>query len=481
MKKNAKMMLTVLAVTLLLTVLVVIDGAPQMAEAAESVTLALRFGDDTIVVYDGISDKYSAVKPFSVELNKSDDTPVKFSIIPGNNKFIKWTEETSAGALYTMEDVRGIANDEGLITTYEFTYMPSASKVLYCNVTPVYAVALDVGIGATATFTGTTQTVAYFEKGEDISVSITLSDDYSLDRDAMYLGNVVPNGDNDYTYTITDYQRTFDRIPVITERKSYTVNVLQPDVKYGSVNYTAGPYYKGTSIDFRATSNSDNGYIFKGYVINGVEITENVLPKYTYVIPADAPAIINVSTLYEKPEEGASATTYTVVVNPVPDISGYTYHATGAGTYRENSQVTVEFTSSKLNFKGWDKNGDGIVDSPNAEYTFFISENVTLTPIAEAKTFSITTSNSNITISAPLDGNNQHKYTIDEEVTLTYSTAALVNKKFEYWTNNGNRLLGITGGQVTKFAASETLVIDAVVSDIVIVPVTPRHHGGDFR
>ncbi|MEG1791565.1 MAG: hypothetical protein RR033_02450 [Clostridia bacterium] len=504
MKKNAKLIVVMLTLALVFSfsIFATNDTRTEANAAGEGApvpnanpTLTLKFDSDAQIVFqDGIDalgqPKYKTEQGTSINpilFSGTVGSSVTFTLIPGNKKFVKWANGSKDGPDVGLiaKEIMGVENgvETGLITKFEFTYtFKNTNEIYFCVTNQAYVVSVNADVGATAYFDTINGrplvsvnnptlkfTKAYIEKGDDVVVKITLAEGYDLNNIKMSLGNLVKvsGSANEFTYTISNFDPQYNAIPVVCTRKEYSVNVIAPDPVYGSIELShAAPYYKGDNITVKVLTKSDSGVEFSKLLINGQPVANANPLGYQFTIDG---SLESITISAEFVPISVTTKRYTVTINNVPNISGFEYNKTGAGTYVEGTPVRVVFSSEKLNFEHWEVVVGGVVKpAVNQDvYEFVINADVVLTPIASVKTFTIVKENladSNIKISLSSKGNNI--YAIGELVTLTYAEDGLEGKKFDYWTNNGNRMAGSSSSRQMSFNVSSSLVVGAKISEL---------------
>ena len=134
--------------------------------------------------------------------------------------------------------------------------------------------------------------------------------------------------------------------------------------------FSGGTFQKGTKLTIFAVPYSSNS-VFKCWTENGKTVcTTN---EYSFTVDADR----TLTAVFEAKE--APAEIYSIDVSASPSAGGT---VTGGGSYVSGKSATVKAAAnSGYTFKGWTENGSTV--STNANYTFTVSANRTLTAVFE--------------------------------------------------------------------------------------------------
>ena len=172
----------------------------------------------------------------------------------------------------------------------------SIVKVDY-NVTPVYAVTVNAGVGGTAEASATE-----VEEGTEVTFTATAAEGYQFVN--WTSGEEVVSTENPYTVAVTAEMAltaNFELIPVT----KYAVSVTTVDGAMGTAEVSETEVEEGEEVTFTATANL--GYKFIGWLADGETVsTEN---PYTTAITAEMALVANFEAL-----------TPAIVVTVTPDV-----------------------------------------------------------------------------------------------------------------------------------------------------------------
>lgn len=176
-------------------------------------------------------------------------------------------------------------------------------------------------------------------------------------------GGVEKSTKASYTFTVTE------NIQLTANFKAlYNVSATASPAAGGTVT-GAGTFLDGTNITVNATANT--GYEFVNWTAGGVEKSTNA--SYSFIVTEDIQLTANFKALYD------------VTLTASPTTGGT---VSGAGTFLDGSSVTVSaIANTGYEFVNWTTDGD--VKSSDANYTFNITSDVSLTANFELLTFDI--------------------------------------------------------------------------------------------
>lgn len=154
----------------------------------------------------------------------------------------------------------------------------------------------------------------------------------------------------------------------ISQSDIFTISA-SADPSAGGTVIGAGAYNKGETVTLTATPNT--GYQFDGWYKGTTRVTTNT--SYSFTVSADAAYTAKFSP-----------PSYTVTAK-----AGTGGSVTGSGSYTYNTSATVKATpSTGYHFTGWYKGNTRV--STSANYTFTVTESVTLTANFERNTYTVT-------------------------------------------------------------------------------------------
>lgn len=399
-----------------------------------------------------------------------------FIIVPGNNVFIRWAQNTVNGPdvnvaypnLVVLKDT--IKNSNGLITKYKFTCtFDASSHDVFCALESASPVKVAQDSGAVAIFTklirdGVTDTsiegdkMLYLQNGDDVEIQITLNTDkeYYIDINKMTLGSLVLKSQNVYTYTLKNISVSNlvgNTIPVYTGIKSYDIRTVYSD-ECNIVLSKAAPYYKGDVVSYTLVSKGGEG-IPDGSIVEGATVVENANKDGgTFTVDGTSPFI----TIKANPFKVVvvPVTRYTIEILAPEGIAGFDYTMPkGAGTYEEGTDITLVWTeSSAIRLLGWDEIGvgeSGAIDyNYNPNFVITVNGNRTFRPVVAIKTFEISFNSAKMSVTA--DGTK-----ITSGTWIRYGTEIILNSdavNFDYWTNNGNKVTNANSSNQHSFSIS---------------------------
>lgn len=196
-------------------------------------------------------------------------------------------------------------------------------------------------------------------------------------------------------------------------KKQFLITTVASPVAGGTTSGD-GSYVIGTKANLKATVNS--GYTFSGWFL-GEELVATTL-NYKHTVTGKAKLT---AKFIKNP-------TYAITTKSLPTVGGTT---TGAGTYPENTQITVKATPDQgYNFVNWTVSGVEVSDK--ASYKFTVTAKMTLVANFAKKEFSITTKSSP-TAGGTTSGDGTYLYNTKATVTAT------PNPTYEFvnWTISG--------------------------------------------
>ena len=314
------------------------------------------------------------------------------------------TVTASANAGFTFTNWTENGNVVSTQASYTFTVNNNRNLVANFQAQPQN---FTISVSANPTNGGTVTGGGTYQQGQSCTVSATANSGFTF-TNWTENGNVVSTNAN-YTFTVTG-NRTL--VANFTQQQ-FTITTLVDPSQYAGEVEGGGVYTYGQSCTLTATP--INPYIFVNWTKNGVQVSTN--PTYTFTVTESATYVAHFVV---------ESFTITALANPVE--GGL---VTGSGTYETLDECTVTATANEgYDFINWTENGN--IVSTDAEYTFTVTGNRTLTANFELKSFEVTASADPIE-AASINGSGTYNY--GEEVTL--SIIRNEDWAFQNWTENG--------------------------------------------
>ncbi len=279
---------------------------------------------------------------------------------PGDTANVTFTGPTPGGYDFGGWDIDGDGDVD--VTAEDFTYtMPNENVVIR----PVYVPQQPTpSTPSTPTVTVTLTVVdgdgdGSYTPGTNVDVTFT----GPAPEGERFVGWDV-DGDGDIDVTAEDFTYTMPNenvtITPVYEEITYTLGVEDGDGD--------GTYTPGTQVEVTFTGPEPEGEEFIGWDTDGdgdVDVTEK---DFIFTMPDD-------NTVIRPVYEGSDDDTFTLTV-----VEG-----DGDGDYPSGTQVDVTYTGTPdegQEFRGWDTDGDGIVDVTAEDFTYTMPDyDVTITPV----------------------------------------------------------------------------------------------------
>lgn len=192
---------------------------------------------------------------------------------------------------------------------------------------------------------------------------------------------------------------------------------LSSDPLLGGVTSGGGTFNSCSSVTVTATPNV--GYSFTNWTENGLEVSTNA--NYTFTLNGNRSLVAHFTNIQ-----------YTVTLSRVPLAGGTT---SGGGTFNANSSVTVTAAPNVgYSFTNWTENGN--IASTNANYTFVLNGNRTLTAnfdVVVINQYLVTLSRQPL-----LGGTTSGGGTYNSGDNVTITATAEAGYSFTNWTEAGN-------------------------------------------
>jgi helix-turn-helix protein len=273
----------------------------------------------------------------------------------------------------------------------------------------VAAATFDVTVAANPAVGGIVTGAGTYEEGASVTIAATANVGYTF-ANWTEEGAVVSTAAS-YTFTITE---DHDFIANFT-LNTYDVTVAANPAEGGTVT-GAGTYNYGASVTIEASAN--DGYTFANWKEGDAVVSEDA--AYTFTITDDHDFIAYF--------DEQIVNYYTVSVTAVPTEGGTVI---GAGTYEEGTSVTIEASANAgYTFAFW-KEGDAVI-SPNASYTFTITEDHDFVAYFTINTYDVTVA------ANPAEGGIVvGAGTYEEGASVTIAATANIGYSFANWTEEG--------------------------------------------
>ncbi|MBR0123631.1 MAG: hypothetical protein IJM12_07300, partial [Bacteroidales bacterium] len=273
----------------------------------------------------------------------------------------------------------------------------------------VAAATFDVTVAANPAVGGIVTGAGTYEEGASVTIAATANVGYTF-ANWTEEGTVVSTAAS-YTFTITE---DHDFIANFT-LNTYDVTVAANPAEGGTVT-GAGTYNYGASVTIEASAN--DGYTFANWKEGDAIVSEDA--AYTFTITDDHDFIAYF--------DEQIVNYYTVSVTAIPTDGGTVI---GAGTYEEGTSVTIEASANAgYTFAFW-KEGDALI-SPNASYTFTITEDHDFVAYFTINTYDVTVA------ANPAEGGIVvGAGTYEEGASVTIAATANIGYSFANWTEEG--------------------------------------------
>ena len=274
--------------------------------------------------------------------------------------FKEWTENGStvsgASASYTFT----VIENRQLVAVFEAVETPPAPPEKY-----------TIGVNASPAAGGSVSGGGSFNAGAPVTVTATAKDDYRF-KEWQENGNQVST-DASYSFIASENRvitAMFEEI--VTTPTTYTIKI---DTTSGGTVSGGGSYHDGDTVTVTATPGS--GYQFKEWIEGGQTVSTQA--SYTFTAAANR----ELTAVFESSDAPAPKLTYTLEVNASPTNGGViTGH--GNGTYEAGTSVTVTADAYPgYKFVRWVESGVAV--STDANYSFTMNENRTITAIFESE------------------------------------------------------------------------------------------------
>ena len=320
--------------------------------------------------------------------------------IPNDNyEFVNWTED---GAVVSSN------------ASYSFTI--DRNRTLVANFTPLAPTSYAIEVSVNPIGGGSVTGGGNYAPGTDCRLEAIVADGYEF---VNWTENEIIVSTNAIFQFNVDRNRSLIANFNGSTPTKYHVSTSVDPTNGGTVT-GAGDYSADAYCTIEATPNTNAGYSFAGWTINGTSVSEQngKANPYTFKVDEDK----NVVAYFEKLH------TVTVRVKSKPD----TGTVSGGGTYVEGTQATVNAMPAEgFHFVHW-KEGDNVVSS-NASYSFTVTSDITLDAYFENDSYSIT-----VEASPSNGGSVTGGATYNYGVTATVTATPNANYRFSGWQENGS-------------------------------------------
>ena len=310
------------------------------------------------------------------------------------------------------------------------TYMDNFA-VKECNI-PVTAIAKTIcenelpytWNGVTFAAAGTKDTLLTAANGCDsiVTMTLTVNPTYSVTDERTVASSELPLTWNGKVFATHGTQTATlqsvgecDSVVTMTLTVNYVVSATA-DPSAGGTLTGAGSYSNGTTATLTASANE--GFSFVNWTQGGVEVSTE--PTYSFTVVSDSAFVANFDTV-----------SHTIAVSADPAAGGV---VTGGGSYKHFTTATLTATANEgYTFVGWKESGSLV--SPNATYSFMVTEDVTL--VADFDTISHTiTATGNPAVGGNVFGGGSYKHF----TTATLTVAPNTGYEFVNWTQGGSEV-----------------------------------------
>ena len=391
------------------------------------------------------------IKTYNVSISIDCGTTIDDTVTAQHGDNITITIPPKTGYHPTFFYVDGVNIPEAVTNgSYVLTVTANHSVKICYEINPTYTVTVIAGEGGSVQIMGHTSNTETFEEGTLVTVKATPNSGYTF-KNWTEESTVV--------YTIATYPFNVVKNVTLTanfEVVYYTVTVSATEG--GSAEIVGYPNQsasiaEGTSVTVKATANS--GWLFTKWT-NESGATASLLDTYTFTLSAN----ISLKANFE-PEYVPDYYTVTVIAaeGGSVEIDGY---PTLSESIEEGTSVTVKAAANpSWKFTKW-TNASGGTASLLSEYTFTVSENVTLTANFE---FVYVPEFYTITVIA-LEGGSVEivgyptlSESIEEGTSLTVKATANTGWTFSKWTDESGTTASSSSNY--SFTVSEDVTLTA--------------------
>ena len=302
-------------------------------------------------------------------------------------------------------------NGNVVSTNRNYTFIVTSDRTLVANFTAqpqnyTISVSANPSNGGSVTGGGT------YQQGQSCTVTATPNTGYTFLRWTENGNQVSTNAS--YTFTVTGNRTLVAQFA----QQQFTITAIADPSQWAGGVEGGGTYTYGQSCTLIATPCVP--YIFVNWTKDGVQVSTNT--TYTFTVTESATYVAHFVV---------ESFSITAIANPTE--GGI---VAGSGTYETLDECTVTATANEgYDFVNWTENGN--IVSTEAEYTFVVTGDRTLTANFEMKTIEITA------IVEPAEGGTVTgggTYNYGDEVTVSVET--FEDWAFQNWTENGEVVSG---------------------------------------
>ena len=407
----------------------------------------ITMGDNDVIV--------SALFVPAIDINATSNNNEWGSALGGAKYEVNRTATLTAVPNEGCEFVNWTENGAQVSTSAEYTFTATKKRDLVANFRKLVNVEAESSDEAKGTVSG----AGYYQPNADVTLKATAAGDYVF-------VNWTKDGTEVSTSAEYKFKATEDVVLVANFRAlyEYTVTVQSSNTDQGTVS-GGGKVTEGGSVTIKAEPKTD--YYFVKWTKNGADFATDA--EYTFTPDGS----VTLVAVFEHVAE------YNVSVSTADASLG---SVSGGGTYKTGASVTVTATpATDCVFESWTKDGNVVSSDPN--YTFTVTENVTLVAnFRQIETYTVSVQSSN-TGYGTVSGGGSYK----EGVSVTVKAEAETDCVFVNWTVDGRevskdaeyRFTPITGVILTaNFRKLENYTVTAVSSDDTKGSVTG---GGTYK
>ena len=365
------------------------ESSPKTLAKGGSFTFTVKSGDGSSSVVSGTMTINSvAYVPFTVTAKSADASMGTASVSPGSitppsgtatftatpktdNAFVAWKNgntEVSTDNPYSA----AITGD----TTLTAYFRSTDATVYFANQTGgSYTV---TGTGINTSVTSSTQTV---KKNENLSVSLSATEDDGYRFAGWYKGDTQLSAANPWSVTLKDYDGqtitahwedtnvTTTFVPA--EHGSYTVN--------GTTITSSTPISANYTVPFTWVATPATDYHFVRWVDQTLNVTLSTDATTTRTLNETAGHTVTAEFAYDYITQ-----TFPAVTGGAYSIEGHSVSGSGydfTGRYDQDYTVTIGALQEWYRFDGWeDGSGNLLADSTHTSYSFRLSVGGTVKP-----------------------------------------------------------------------------------------------------
>ena len=265
-------------------------------------------------------------------------------------------------------------------TDANYTFTATADRNLVANFEQNAATTYAVDVAVLPASSGTANGGGTFNEGSSVTVTATPAEGFAFVN--WTEGGTEVSTNAAYTFTLNANRSlvaNFEELPPAT----FTIKASAYPSKGGTTSIGTKTYTEGTTITISANANA--GYHFVNWTENGEEVSSS--NNYSFTVTEDRTLVANF--------EQDAAQTYTVELK-VHGGEGGTVNFSSQSFAMGASVTAIATPADDYVFTKWMEGATQI--STNAEYTFLVGGDITLTAYFDKKTASEFTSERNVRV-----------------------------------------------------------------------------------